>query len=152
MVSDDPGNRYSPNRGIWYKMIAGAMDVNAKKGFWEPVRQAVVNGFLGYVPVVNEHGAAVAPDSRGKSSALPLVTYVSRQGSLRRLSEPDHEGLVVALEGLEMEGVIRFRQARMEKMVFREQIELAARSTVMVGVHGNGLTVSWHRPLFDFAD
>ncbi|KAM6492022.1 Protein of unknown function (DUF563) domain containing protein [Amanita muscaria] len=129
-----------PNSSVWAKMIASTMDVDAAKGFWEPIRQSVVKCILGYIPTVNEQGVVLNLEAREKSDMAPLVTYISRQGAGRRLTKEDDEGLVAALEGLEREGVIRFRLAKMEKMDLREQIELAAKTTVMVGVHGNGLT------------
>ncbi|KAF8632688.1 hypothetical protein AX15_001741 [Amanita polypyramis BW_CC] len=137
MIVDRGAAHLHPNGHVWYKMIAGSMEANATKGFWEPVRQSLIKGLLGYVPSVNERG--VVPSHAG-DNGLPLVTYVSRQGGGRRLAQEYHEGLVLALKALEEEGVIRFHMARMELMTIHEQVELAAKTTIMIGVHGNGLT------------
>ncbi|KAF8632790.1 hypothetical protein AX15_001689, partial [Amanita polypyramis BW_CC] len=126
-----------PNSGVWYKMIAGSMEVNATKGFWEPVRQSLIKGLLGHIPTVNKRGAVL---SHEEDNGPPLVTYVSRQGGGRRLGQEHHEGLISALKALEEEGVIRLHVARMELMTIHEQVELAAKTTIMIGVHGNGLT------------
>ena len=119
-------------------MIAGSMAVNATKGFWEPLRGSLVKGLLGYVPPVNSRGVVL---SHEEDNGPPLVTYVSRQGGGRRLGQEYHDSLVLSLRELENEGVIRFHVARMELMTIHEQIELAAKTTIMIGVHGNGLTV-----------
>ncbi|KAF8632685.1 hypothetical protein AX15_001738 [Amanita polypyramis BW_CC] len=137
MIVNRQAAHFHPNGGIWFKMIAGSMDINAMKGFWEPVRRSLVENFLGYVPPVNERGTV---QSHEEDYGPPLVTYISRQGGGRRLAQEYHEGLVSALKALEEEGVIRFRLVRMELMTIHEQIELAAKTTIMVGVHGNGLT------------
>ncbi|KAG6875859.1 hypothetical protein C0992_002021, partial [Termitomyces sp. T32_za158] len=61
----------------------------------------------------------------------PLVTYISRQhANARRLRVEDHEALLRALGDLAAQGLCVFREARMEEMSLREQVELAARSTV----------------------
>src|SRR6266576_7004357 len=121
-------------------MIAGSMSVNATKHFWEPLRASLVKGLLGYVPIVSNRGVVL---SHEEDNGPPLVTYVSRQGGGRRLGQEYHDSLVSSLRELENEGVIRFHVARMELMTIHEQIELAAKTTIMIGVHGNGLTVSF---------
>ena len=113
---------------------------------------------VGYLPVLDESGV-VTTEPR---SSVPIVTYVSRQKTGRRLTEEDHQGLIRSLLELEEEGLIELNIAVMETLTFSKQIETVARSTVsffkllaisvfysigcqiMVGVHGNGLTVSHH--------
>ncbi|KAF8628045.1 hypothetical protein AX17_006049 [Amanita inopinata Kibby_2008] len=139
MLVNRQAAHFHPNGGVWFKMIAGSMSVNASKGFWEPLRDSLIRGLLGSVPSVNERGAVVDLDSH-QDNSLPLVTYISRQSGGRRLTDQDHEGLVQALLDLEKEGVCKVRVVRMETLTLHEQVDLAARSTVIVGVHGNGLT------------
>ncbi|KAK2465103.1 hypothetical protein APHAL10511_002911 [Amanita phalloides] len=136
-------NRHSahshPNGSLWFKMLAGAATVNVKKGFWEPMRRSLIKGVLGYVPPVGSRGAVLGHD---EDEAKPLVTYVSRQGGakFRKLANEYHESLVTSLKALESEGVIKFHEAHFERNTIREQVELAAKTTIMIGVHGNGLT------------
>ncbi|KAJ7362225.1 hypothetical protein DFH08DRAFT_766748 [Mycena albidolilacea] len=127
-----------PFGGVWFKMIAGAMNVTVSQDFWAPVRESLWRNILapGFI------SGTIHDFSR-----LPLVTYVSRQGSGRRLVAADHDALVVALKSLEAEGICEVQVAALERMGIREQIELVSRSTVLVGVHGNGLTHQlWMRP------
>ncbi|KAG6810988.1 hypothetical protein H0H92_009527 [Tricholoma furcatifolium] len=128
-----------PWSGQWAKMIAGTMAVPAPENFWEPIRTSLITNLLGYLPT--PAGDPKTPHRAEKPSLKPLVTYVSRQGAgARRLRQSDHEALIMAFADLEAEGVCEFREARMERMTVKEQVELAARSTVLIGVHGNGLT------------
>ncbi|KAG6901923.1 hypothetical protein C0995_006634 [Termitomyces sp. Mi166 len=130
-------NFASPMGGRWNKMIAGTMDITVADNFWEPLRKTIVSNLVGHLPSPEPtHGAQ-------ESLPKPLVMYVSRQrANSRRLAVKDHEALLGALRNLEEQGVCEFREARMEEMSLREQVELAARSTIIIGVHGNGLTVS----------
>ncbi|KAG6879083.1 hypothetical protein C0992_005291 [Termitomyces sp. T32_za158] len=71
---------------------------------------------------------------------MPFVTYIVRQGSGRRLADADHQEFVKALKELEWSGLCQVYVAQMEKMTLAQQMEIMARSTIIVGVHGNGLT------------
>ncbi|KAJ7129079.1 hypothetical protein C8R46DRAFT_1363306 [Mycena filopes] len=127
LVNRDRAHKH-PFGSVWFKMIAGAMNVSAPTDFWAPVRTSLRRNTLGAVPL---------PEN---AIGRPLVTYISRQGGGRRLVQADHEALVAALRALEAEGVCEFQMAAMERISLREQIELVSRSTILVGVHGNGLT------------
>ncbi|KAK0438506.1 uncharacterized protein EV420DRAFT_1209337 [Desarmillaria tabescens] len=109
-------------------------------GWWEPVRAAVLK-FAG------------APVSRSGIREKPMpervvITYISRQGGHRRkLIEEDHDGMVEALEELvqrkntrrdEVEWELNVLQA--EGMTKDMQLSVIARTTFLLGVHGNGLT------------
>jgi capsular polysaccharide biosynthesis protein len=69
-----------------------------------------------------------------------VITYISRQGSRRRLREADHAALVAALEELAGRRGWELNVVRAEALTTAQQLALAARSTVLLGVHGNGLT------------
>ncbi|RDB18390.1 hypothetical protein Hypma_000336 [Hypsizygus marmoreus] len=122
----------------WSNMLSSAMTVNTSAKFWEPIRHATISNLLGYLPELDSRGLVVAPPS--SVSSIPVVTYISRQGGGRRLREEDHEGLVRALKELEWTGICQVYVAVMEKMSLVQQVEVMAASTVVVGVHGNGLT------------
>jgi hypothetical protein len=73
--------------------------------------------------------------------STPVITYVSRQDWGRRmLRKKDHEVLVKELENLEKKYGWEVNIVAMDKLTRDEQIRLAARTTIMMGVHGNGLT------------
>jgi len=126
----------SPLGSVWYKMISSTMNVTVPSHFWEPLRQRLVLNTIAYLPVLNTSGAVVST----RESPLPIVTYVSRQGAGRRLTEESHDGLVKALNELVDEGLCELHVTLMETMTYSQQVEAAARSTIMLGVHGNGLT------------
>ncbi|WWD17859.1 hypothetical protein CI109_102303 [Kwoniella shandongensis] len=71
----------------------------------------------------------------------PVITYVSRQEWGRRmLTKKGHESLVKELKDLEKKYGWEINIVSMDKLSRDEQIRLSARTTVMMGVHGNGLT------------
>ncbi|KAK6905727.1 hypothetical protein I203_106558 [Kwoniella mangroviensis CBS 8507] len=71
----------------------------------------------------------------------PVITYVSRQEWGRRmLKKESHESLVKELKELEKKYNWEVNIVSMDKLSRDEQIRLSARTTVMMGVHGNGLT------------
>ncbi|GFZ47019.1 LOW QUALITY PROTEIN: hypothetical protein JCM24511_04245 [Saitozyma sp. JCM 24511] len=70
---------------------------------------------------------------------VPVVTYINRQLTNRRLAAGDHEELIGALSVLQNQSLIEFNDAVMETMSRSQQI--------MIGVHGNGLTHQlWMKP------
>ncbi|KAF5375406.1 hypothetical protein D9615_007992 [Tricholomella constricta] len=107
-------------------------------GWWEPLRKAVWE-FAG-VP-----RGVVTGDSM-PALAMPekvVITYISRQGvSRRKLKGKDHEGLVAALEALVARKGDGWELVvlQAEKLTKDEQVRAAARTTILLGVHGNGLT------------
>ncbi|KAL0578940.1 hypothetical protein V5O48_003031 [Marasmius crinis-equi] len=104
--------------------------------WWMTVRNNVVR-FTGLDP------------SFGKDTTdTPVITYVSRQGWRRRRLIPEHhDRLVKELYKLRDEHGYEVNVVCMEDYTREEQIRLAARTTVMMGVHGNGLTaLVWMNP------
>lgn len=84
---------------------------------------------------------AVEQSQRLKHAGKPVITYVSRQDWGRRmLKKADHESLVKELDALEKKYGWEVNIVSMDKLSRDEQIQLAARTTIMMGVHGNGLT------------
>lgn len=94
--------------------------------------------------------ASACRTTRAKSR-VPVVTYINRQLTGRRLVDEDHLKLVAAMEDLEKQGLIEFVDAVMENIPRIEQFCIAARTDVslcdgladtqiMIGVHGNGLS------------
>jgi len=124
-------------------------------GWWEPVRAAVLQ-FAGAPVASAPSGHAILDflqededvDLGLDMEQLPmprkvLITYISRQAARhRKLVEDDHVRLVRALEELvekkgekwELEVIVA------ENLTKDEQLRIAARTTFLIGVHGNGLT------------
>ncbi|WVQ70868.1 hypothetical protein IAR50_000393 [Cryptococcus sp. DSM 104548] len=74
-------------------------------------------------------------------AGTPVITYVSRQDWGRRmLLKESHESLVHELRELEKKYGWEINIVSMDKLSRDEQIRLSARTTIMMGVHGNGLT------------
>ncbi|TFK25332.1 hypothetical protein FA15DRAFT_668559 [Coprinopsis marcescibilis] len=134
MVINRHNSHKHRNSGIWFKMMAGTMNLTAPDGYWEPIRKSLLVNTVGSVPVVDSQGRVVDSDEK------PIVTYISRQGAGRRLIHEHHLELVKLLKELEKEGLCRLEIPMMERLSIKEQLAIGAKTTILVGVHGNGLT------------
>ena len=126
------GDRSASSRGgengVRWRVTRGPARLPASKHWWSPVRRNILQ-FTG-----NDVDAIDA-------ETKPVITYISRQGTPhRRLREGHHEELVKELKALEVKYGWEVNIAYMEQYSRAEQLKLAARTTVMLGLHGNGLT------------
>lgn len=146
--------------GRSWRIIASAMeDVQASRYWWAPLRRSVLE-FSGVprewiVGPSTANGIGAGSGSNGlvdletrKRNRETVITYISRQGWGRRMLRPgDHERLVKELEALRDRYGYEVNVVDMQDLTRAEQFSLAARTTVMMGVHGNGLTaLLWMRP------
>ncbi|KAJ7043848.1 hypothetical protein C8F04DRAFT_1070648 [Mycena alexandri] len=92
--------------------------------------------------------AGLEPEVGAGTRKRPVITYISRQAWGRRMLVPaDHEKLVRELRKLEVVYGYEVNVVVPEKMTRLEQLQLAARTTILMGVHGNGLTsLLWMKP------
>ncbi|KAI0314669.1 hypothetical protein OF83DRAFT_1063437 [Amylostereum chailletii] len=104
--------------------------------WWSTVRNSVIE-FSGL-------NSTVGQGTRGN----PVITYISRQDWGRRmLIQADHDRLVEELYKLRDDFGYEVNVVSMDKLSRVEQLKLAGRTTVMLGVHGNGLTsLLWMKP------
>ncbi|KAH8079390.1 hypothetical protein HD553DRAFT_345736 [Filobasidium floriforme] len=104
-------------------------------GDWvAPLRQAIVGGYTG----------APMPDK-----GLPVITYLSRQSThMRKMTQASHENLEAELKKLEQDGIAEFNTVEFSDKDPKDyQAAVLARTTILVGVHGNGLThLMWMVP------
>ncbi|EMD37594.1 hypothetical protein CERSUDRAFT_114243 [Gelatoporia subvermispora B] len=128
------------------------------KWWWEPLRRAVLR-FAGVDEAELDIGVR-ADKVVAAQNALPgsgvqvdrvrpnpllnsqdvVVTYISRQGARRHLIDEDHAALVLALTEMCASKGWELNVVQAERLSKEEQLSLAARTTIMLGVHGNGLT------------
>lgn len=156
-----------PHTGPTSRTVAGAIAFGkASRWWWEPIRrqmlrfaavdEAIINrnleGYGAIDPVIYE-GDNWTPEQPkvepivGPGSYKPVVTYISRQGSRRRLTEEAHKELVDALEERARKVGFELIILKAEKYTKEEQIAIAAKTTIMLGVHGNGLShLLWMPP------
>ncbi|KAG9078831.1 hypothetical protein FS749_009101 [Ceratobasidium sp. UAMH 11750] len=134
--------------------------------WWEPVRRRVLK-MAGVHEAIQDlslwwYGGEedVKRLQGGLEGGKPtvVITYISRQTAGRRkLVQADHEVLVAELKDLvarkNAQGVRPWHLeiVEAEHLSREEQVRLAARTTVMLGVHGNGLTHLLLMPLSPLA-
>ncbi|KAJ6557205.1 hypothetical protein DFH09DRAFT_1163356 [Mycena vulgaris] len=120
----------------YQRTAATAFGLPGSAYWWMTIRNNVVQ-FAGLDPA---EGAG--------TRRRPVITYISRQEWGRRmLVQADHERLVRALRRLEVTHGYEVHVVVPEKMTRLQQLQLAARTTILMGVHGNGLTsLLWMTP------
>ncbi|WVR08542.1 hypothetical protein IAU60_005597 [Kwoniella sp. DSM 27419] len=153
-------DRSAAFRGEWTgptaRTVASAMHVGtASKWWWEPIRRQILRysrvpesiiarnleGHGATDPVkLNGPGVDVVEPLAPKGEYAPVITYISRQSSRRRLTPESHQDLVKALEERSKKLGWELLIVEAEKMSKEEQFALAGRTTIMLGVHGNGLS------------
>ncbi|KAK7058792.1 hypothetical protein VNI00_001416 [Paramarasmius palmivorus] len=123
-------------------------------GWWEPVRAGILkfagaqNGVASEMKVYQDFqrrlDAMHTMDSRPVQLPLPekvVVSYVSRQaGGRRKLTEESHQSLVEALQEMSQRRGFDLIVMEAEKLSKDEQLQIIAKTTILLGVHGNGLT------------
>ncbi|KAH7098563.1 hypothetical protein BKA62DRAFT_642092 [Auriculariales sp. MPI-PUGE-AT-0066] len=102
--------------------------------WWEPYRRTILRAA----------GAQILNDLPQKGH---LITYISRQKRGRRcLKADDNDALVKVLEDLTAKRGWEFKIVTAEDLTMEEQVRITARSSVILGVHGNGLSHLLHQP------
>ncbi|KAF7344858.1 hypothetical protein MVEN_01647500 [Mycena venus] len=118
-------------------------------GWWEPVRSAVLR-FAGADLRLPDNSEQIVlnSDMEEGASQLPMpakivITYISRQSAWnRKLTQENHEELVKELQELKKRKGDKWEVNifEAEKLSKDEQLQVVARTTVLLGIHGNSLT------------
>ncbi|KAJ7125779.1 hypothetical protein C8R43DRAFT_1212110 [Mycena crocata] len=121
----------------WIPMArAGKIDLI---GNWWASMRATVLRYAGGMPQEDMQPTLQAPET-------VVITYINRQGTRRHLADQDNVALVAAMEELvarknsEGKKQWEFNNVQAERISRDEQVRIAGRSTILLGVHGNGLT------------
>ena len=128
------------DRAAWHRGPHNMKDPEYKYPFvvsrhwWAPVRRAVVEYAVGERDVVWPGEAELGAIANGETAKRerPVITYVNRQSTGRRLLDQDHDALVAALEELGRKYDYEVVVASMEFMNKFDQIYLSSRTTVRI--------------------
>ncbi|KAK0449277.1 hypothetical protein EV421DRAFT_2032523 [Armillaria borealis] len=136
LIADRSAAMMGHNYARFQRTAAVAFPLPGSAYWWMPIRNNVVK-YTGLEPAVGSG-----------TMTTPVITYISRQEWGRRMLIPeDHDRLVRELYKLRDEHGYEVNVVSMDKLSRKEQIRLAARTTIMMGVHGNGLTsLLWMNP------
>lgn len=154
--------------GNTQRTFAGACQVGTvSRWWWEPIRRQMLRfsdvpediinrsleGYGAVDPVIwekkdrSEEEIAEFKPLRPAGKYKPVVTYISRQKSRRRLLPGDHAALVKALEEKAKKLDFELIVLEAERYTKEEQFAIAGKTTIMLGVHGNGLShLLWMPP------
>ncbi|KAI0301587.1 hypothetical protein B0F90DRAFT_1718463 [Multifurca ochricompacta] len=124
------------NWGRTQRTASEAFALPGSPNWWSTFRNNVIE-YTGL-------NASTGAGTRGN----PVITYISRQEWGRRmLIQKDHDRLIEELYKLRDRYGYEVSVVSMDKLSRVEQLRLAGRTTVMMGVHGNGLTsLLWMKP------
>ncbi|KAK4687906.1 hypothetical protein P7C73_g2203, partial [Tremellales sp. Uapishka_1] len=129
-------HRFGEDVKFWNKATADLPSIEVEKTWLKPLRDSMKE-------LVQTEGCVV----KRLRADVPVVTYINRQLTGRRLNEDDDDMMVKGLLELNKDGIIEFHDAKMETMSRTEQFCLALRTDIMLGVHGNGLSHQlWMKP------
>ncbi|KAF7374931.1 hypothetical protein MSAN_00379200 [Mycena sanguinolenta] len=122
-----------------WMIMAKAKKIDLIGNWWASMRSALVRYAGGEVH------EDLSPELQLPETVV--ITYINRQGTRRHLLEEDNRALIAAMEDLvERKNRIEdgprweFNNVHAEQLSLDEQIRFAAKTTIMLGVHGNGLT------------
>ncbi|ORY35905.1 hypothetical protein BCR39DRAFT_512977 [Naematelia encephala] len=122
--------------GLWNKMTADLPTLPVPKDWMLPLRNSLKNFVL-----------AQGCELEREHARVPILTYVNRQMTSRRLEAEDADLLLESLNQLHAKGEVEFHNAIMENMDRADQFCLALKSDILIGVHGNGLSHQlWMKP------
>ncbi|KAJ7475854.1 hypothetical protein FB451DRAFT_1132510 [Mycena latifolia] len=121
----------------WYAMAQlGKIDLIGN--WWSSMRAALLR-YAGGEPHEDLQPTLQFPESI-------VITYINRQGTRRHLRHEDNLALIAAVEALverkNREGKKKweFNNIHAEQLSLDDQVKYAAKTTILLGVHGNGLT------------
>ncbi|KAJ7650254.1 hypothetical protein FB45DRAFT_887435 [Roridomyces roridus] len=114
----------------WTEMaLHGKIDLIGN--WWASMRAALLR-YAGGEPLEELHEELQVPDRI-------VITYINRQGTRRHLTDEDNRGLINAMEELVERknaegGDWEFNDVHAEQLTLDEQVRVAGRSTIMLGV------------------
>ncbi|KAF7419581.1 hypothetical protein PC9H_002172 [Pleurotus ostreatus] len=126
---------------VWNKMTADIMASPAPFDWWSPLRHSLMQRI----------------GIEGNARSRPVITYIDRQATGRKLVQEDHDAFVTALAKFGEDHDVEINSVQMEHLSKAEQFDIGTRTDVsaallrcavldtttgqiMVGVHGNGLS------------
>ncbi|OWT37899.1 hypothetical protein C362_04923 [Cryptococcus neoformans Bt1] len=129
-------HRISDEVRFWNKATADLPSLKVPSTWMDPMRNRLKTLAM-----------AELCDVQRKRAEAPVVVYINRQLTNRRLADEDADALLEQMVKLDKEGVIEFYNAQMENLPRVQQFCLALKADVMFGVHGNGLSHQlWMKP------
>ncbi|KAL1406132.1 hypothetical protein Q8F55_007815 [Vanrija albida] len=117
-------HRKTPAADQWNKMAIGILGEKLQPHWFTAARNRLLDYF--HIPPANKKTHRLA--------------YINRQGTDRKLPDETHAELLKSLHGLSDKYNVEIADLVLEDLSKEEQIRAIANSTILLGIHGNGLT------------
>lgn len=138
ILADRFGGHAGPTSS--YKPWGDAFRLDVPKNWFQPLRERLLADYKGPIPV--ERTKEGAPKTK-----LPVITYITRQTTTRRLTDESHDDLMKELDRIRKEKLAEVNVEEFEERSVEDQIAIMGRTSILISVHGNGLTNAlWMNP------
>ena len=122
-------DRFAGHKGptASFKPWGDAFRMDVHENWLKPLRERLLEGYKGLVPVGTTKSGA--PDTK-----LPVITYITRQQTTRRLTNESHTELMLELNQIKREGLAEVNVEIFEERSVQDQIAIMGRTSVCRGM------------------
>jgi hypothetical protein len=106
-----------------FKPWGDAFRLDVHENWLKPLRERLLEGYKGPIPVGTTKSGA--PDTK-----LPVITYITRQQTTRRLTNESHAELMLELDQIKREGLAEVNVEIFEERSVQDQIAIMGRTSV----------------------
>ena len=118
-------DRFGGHQGVAssFKPWGDALRLDVHNLWLNPLRQRLLGDYKGKVPVGTTKTGA-------PKTKLPVITYITRQQTTRRLDDEGHDGLMRELDMIRKEGLAEVNVEMFEERSVQDQIAIMGRTSV----------------------
>jgi hypothetical protein len=121
ILADRFGGHAGPTSS--YKPWGDAFRLDVPKNWFQPLRERLLTDYKGPIPV--ERTKEGAPKTK-----LPVITYITRQTTTRRLTDESHDDLMKELDRIRKEKLAEVNVEEFEERSVEDQIAIMGRTSV----------------------
>ena len=125
ILADRFGGHAGPTSS--YKPWGDAFRLDVPKNWFQPLRERLLIDYKGPIPV--ERTKEGAPKTK-----LPVITYITRQTTTRRLTDESHDELMKELDRIRKEKLAEVNVEEFEERSVEDQIVIMGRTSVSRGL------------------
>jgi hypothetical protein len=120
-LADRFGGHHGPTAA--FKPWGDAFRIDVHDHWLAPLRQRLLEGYKGPIPIESTPGLPLA-------TKLPVITYITRQTTTRKLTDQSHAELIVELDRIKKEKLAEVNIEVFEERTVQDQIAIMGRTSV----------------------